>query len=71
MKSVSIVGYALAPWVGGWMARELMVDNVGHRASLIIYCVFAGSSGALAFLLPDTVGFRLPATFEDVRDIKR
>lgn len=57
--------------VGGYFLKAFPEMNVGHLTSLISYCVFSGLAAALSYLLADTVAFRLPEDFADVRRIKK
>ena len=53
---------ALAPFLGKYIPE------------LLSLCVFGGVGvlgGLVALLLPDTVGFPLPNTFQDVENIKK
>ena len=57
--------------VGGYFLKAFPDMNVGHMASLISYSLFSGLAALLSYLLADTVGFKLPESFEDVRRIKK
>ena len=67
-STMARVGGALAPIVGKYLIE------VGSLPEIVPLCLFGGFGvlgGLCALLLPDTVGFPLPASFQDVEDIKR
>ncbi|XP_023325327.1 organic cation transporter protein [Eurytemora carolleeae] len=57
-----------APWIAVYLPSQ------GSLPGWVAYTVFGGSAvigGLLALFLPDTIGFPLPDTFEDLEEIKK
>ena len=62
------VGAALAPIVGKYLTE------LGTIPEILPLCLFGGcgvAGGLAALLLPDTVGFPLPSSLQDVETIKK
>ena len=49
----------------------ITTGRVDEKLPMILFGAFGTVGGLCALLLPDTVGFPLPNTFEDVQEIKR
>ena len=67
-STMARVGGALAPIIGKYLIE------LGTISEIVPLCLFGGfglAGGLSALLLPDTVGFPLPATFQDVEEIKK
>ena len=58
----------LSPVIGKHLVTTGMVDE---KLPMILFGAFGIVGGLCALLLPDTVGFPLPNTFEDVENIKK
>ena len=67
-STMARVGGALAPIIGKYLIE------LGTISEIVPLCLFGGfglAGGLCALLLPDTVGFPLPSTFQDVETIKK
>ena len=67
-STMARVGGALAPIIGKYLIE------LGTISEIVPLCLFGGfglAGGLCALLLPDTVGFPLPSTLQDVEMIKR
>ena len=67
-STMARLGGAAAPFVG-----KYLTELTGSVSDILPLCVFGAVGvlgGLVAFILPDTVGFPLPDTFQDVEDIK-
>ena len=58
----------LSPVIGKYLVTTGMVRE---ELPMILFGAFGIVGGLCALLLPDTVGFPLPNTFEDIEDIKK
>ena len=58
----------LAPVVGKFLVEG---GKVPEELPMILFGSFGVVGGLCALLLPDTVGFPLPNTFEDIEEIKK
>ena len=67
-STMARVGGALAPIVGKFLIE---LGTIPEEVPLCLFGAFGMAGGLCALLLPDTVGFSLPNSFEDVEDIKR
>jgi len=66
-STIARLGGIAAPWVAVYLPDQ------GSLPDYVAYCVFGGLAvvgGMLALLLPDTIGFPLPDTFQDLEEIK-
>ena len=67
-STMARVGGALAPVVGKYLIE---LGTFPEEVPLCLFGAFGIAGGLCALLLPDTVGFPLPDTLEDVEEIKR
>ena len=58
----------MAPWVGKYLPDQ---GSVPKELPLCLFGGFGVLGGLCALLLPDTLGFPLPNTFDDIEDIKK
>ena len=58
----------LSPVIGKYLVTTGMVDE---ELPMILFGAFGLVGGLCALVLPDTVGFPLPNTFEDIEHIKK
>lgn len=67
-STVARLGGMMAPWVGKYLPEQ------GGLPEYVPLCLFGGFGvlgGLCALMLPDTVGFPLPNTFDDIENIKK
>jgi len=67
-STIARLGGLLSPWVGKYL------PETGALPEEVPMCLFGGFGvlgGLCALMLPDTVGFQLPNTFEDIEIIKK
>ena len=62
------VGGMLSPVIGKYLISTGMVDE---KLPMILFGAFGIVGGLCALILPDTVGFPLPNTFDDVEEMKK
>jgi len=67
-STVARFGGMLSPVVGKYLVEVELVDE---ELPMILFGAFGLVGGLCALLLPDTVGFPLPNTFEDIEEIKK
>ena len=67
-STMARVGGMLSPVIGKYLVTTGAVDE---KLPMILFGAFGIVGGLCALILPDTVGFPLPNTFEDVEEIKR
>jgi len=67
-STVARFGGMLSPVVGKYLVEMELVDE---ELPMILFGAFGLVGGLCALLLPDTVGFPLPNTFEDIEEIKK
>ena len=67
-STVARFGGMLSAVVGKYLVEVELVDE---ELPMILFGAFGLVGGLCALLLPDTVGFPLPNTFEDIEEIKK
>ena len=67
-STMAKVGGMMSPVIGKYLISTGMVDE---KLPMILFGAFGMAGGLCALILPDTVGFPLPNTFEDVEEIKK
>ena len=67
-STMARVGGMLSPVIGKYLISTGMVDE---KLPMILFGAFGIVGGLCALILPDTVGFPLPNTFEDIEEIKK
>ena len=67
-STMARVGGALAPVVGKYLIE---LGTIPEEVPLCLFGAFGMAGGLCALLLPDSVGFPLPNSLEDVEEIKR
>ena len=67
-STMARVGGALAPIVGKFLIE---LGTIPEEVPLCLFGAFGIAGGLCALLLPDTVGFPLPDSLDDVEEIKR
>ena len=67
-STVARLGGMLAPVVGKFLVET---GEVPEELPMTLFGAFGIVGGLCALLLPDTVGFPLPNTFEDIEEIKK
>jgi len=67
-STIARLGGMMAPWVGKFL------PSTGKLPEFVPLCLFGGFGvlgGLCALTLPDSIGFPLPNTFDDIEEIKR
>jgi len=67
-STIARFGGIAAPWIGVYLPDQ---GSLPGWVPLFIFGMTAFIGGSLALLLPDTIGFSLPDTFEDLENIKK
>jgi len=67
-STVARFGAIMAPWVGKYLPDQ---GSLPDELPLCLFGGFGVLGGLCALLLPDTLGFPLPNTFDDIEHIKK
>jgi len=67
-STVARFGGMIAPWVGKFLPNTGKLDD---WVPLVLFGGFGVLGGLCALLLPDSIGFPLPNTFDDIEEIKK
>ena len=67
-STIARLGGFLSPIVGKYFIH---FGTIPEEVPMILFGAFGIAGGVCALLLPDTVGFPLPNSFDDVEEIKR
>ena len=67
-STIARLGGFLSPIVGKYLIH---FGTIPEEVPMILFGAFGIAGGVCALLLPDTVGFPLPNSFDDVEEIKR
>jgi len=67
-STIARFGAIMAPWVGKYLPDQ---GSLPDELPLCLFGGFGVLGGLCALLLPDTLGFPLPNTFDDIEDIKK
>ena len=67
-STIARVGGMLGPIIGKFL---IQLGKIPEELPLCLFGGFGIMGGVCALLLPDTVGFPLPDTFEDIEQIKQ
>jgi len=67
-STIARVGGMLAPIIGKFLIE---LGKIPEEVPLCLFGGFGVFGGICALMLPDTVGFPLPNTFEDIEEIKK
>ena len=67
-STIARIGGVFAPWVAVYLPDQGSFDK---DTPLYIFGLSSVAGGLMALLLPETLGFFLPNTFEDVEDMRR
>ena len=67
-STIARVGGFLSPIIGKYLIH---FGTIPEEVPMILFGAFGMAGGLCALLLPDTVGFPLPNSFDDVEEIKR
>jgi len=67
-STVARFGAIMAPWVGKYLPDQ---GSLPPKLPMLLFGGFGVFGGLCALLLPDTLGFPLPNTFDDIEEIKK
>ena len=67
-STIARVGGMLSPIIGKFLIE---LGTISETVPLCLFGGFGIAGGMCALLLPDTVGFPLPDSFQDVEEIKK
>jgi len=71
-STIARLGGLLSPWVGKYLTDPVAFeDPIPEYVPLCLFGGFGVLGGLCALLLPDTIGSKLPNTFEDIENIKK